>query len=110
MQIPNQIIILGWLCSSQLSSEHCQSLFESVVLIIQTKYFLFLCRFCTAGEDKNLRYFVSDGRNSSSVTILEGHLSYVNDCIIEPMSGVEVASVSGNYVNTVCNLQHADLT
>ena len=52
-------------------------------------------RFCTAGDDKKLRYFVSDGRNSSTVTLLEGHLSYINDCVVEPVSGLEVASVSG---------------
>lgn len=55
----------------------------------------FIYRFCTAGEDRKLRYFVSDGRNSSSVTVLEGHLSYINDCVIEPVSGLDVASVSG---------------
>jgi len=59
--------------------------------------FFALCRFCTAGEDRKLRYFVSDGKNSSSVTILEGHLSYINECTIEPVSGLEVASVSGKW-------------
>lgn len=60
-----------------------------------------------AGEDNKIRYFVSDARNSSSVIILEGHLNYINDCIIEPVLGMEVASVSGNvlyiwnYVNYV---------
>lgn len=52
-------------------------------------------RFCTAGDDRKLRYFVSDGRSSSSVTVLEGHSSYINDCVIEPVSGLDVASVSG---------------
>lgn len=54
-------------------------------------------RFCTAGDDRKLRYFVSDGRSSSSVTVLEGHLSYINDCVIEPVSGLDVASVSGKH-------------
>lgn len=29
------------------------------------------------------------------MTTLEGHLSYINDCVIEPVSGLNVASVSG---------------
>ena len=56
-----------------------------------------LIRFCTAGDDRKLQYFVSDGRSSSSVTVLEGHLSYINDCVIEPVSGLDVASVSGKH-------------
>ena len=59
------------------------------------KCLIFVFRFCTAGEDRKLRYFVSDGRDSSTVTTLEGHLSYINDCVIEPVSGLDVASVSG---------------
>ena len=59
------------------------------------KEHLLSLRFCTAGDDKKLRYYVSDGRNSSTVTLLEGHLSYINDCVVEPVSGLEVASVSG---------------
>lgn len=55
-----------------------------------------------AGEDNKIRYFVSDARNSSSVIILEGHLNYINDCIIEPVSGMEVASVSGNVLKFTC--------
>lgn len=51
-------------------------------------------QFCTAGEDNKIRYFVSNARNSSSLRTLEGHLNYINDCIIEPVSGLEVASVS----------------
>ena len=57
-----------------------------------------------AGEDNKIRYFVSDARNSSSVIILEGHLNYINDCIIEPVSGMEVASVSGNVLKFTCKL------
>ena len=38
---------------------------------------------------------MSDGRNSSSVTVFEGHLSYINECVVEPVSGMDAASVSG---------------
>ncbi|KAJ7330206.1 Nucleoporin Nup37 [Desmophyllum pertusum] len=62
-------------------------------------------QFCTAGDDRKLRYFVSDGRDSSSVTVLEGHLSYINDCIIEPVSGLDVASVSDDHTCRLWDLE-----
>lgn len=62
-------------------------------------------QFCTAGDDRKLRYFVSDGRSSSSVTVLEGHLSYINDCVIEPVSGLDVASVSDDHTCCLWDLE-----
>lgn len=62
-------------------------------------------QFCTAGEDRKLRYFISDGRDSSTVTTLEGHLSYINDCVIEPVTGLNVASVSDDHTCRLWDLE-----
>jgi WD40 repeat protein len=55
-------------------------------------------RFCTAGGDKKLRCFSVDLKNNSTVQMLDGHESYINDCVFNPIQGDAIASVSGKYV------------
>lgn len=55
-------------------------------------------RFCTAGGDKKLRCFSVDLRNNSTVQMLDGHESYINDCVFNPIQGSAIASVSGMYI------------
>lgn len=58
---------------------------------------ILLFRFCTAGGDKKLRCFSIDLKNNSTVQVLEGHSSYINDCIFSPINGDTIASVSGEW-------------
>ena len=55
-------------------------------------------RFCTAGGDKKLRCFSVDLKNNSTVQMLDGHESYINDCVFNPVQGDVIASVSGMYM------------
>ena len=55
-------------------------------------------RFCTAGGDKKLRCFSVDLKNNSTVQMLDGHESYINDCVFNPVQGDAIASVSGKYL------------
>lgn len=57
--------------------------------------FFLLFRFCTAGGDRKLRCFSVDSKHNSIVQIFEGHKSYINDCIFDPVQGNAIASVSG---------------
>lgn len=75
---------------------------KSLPLEEESVYF-FSTRLCTAGGDKKLRCFSVDLKNNSTVQMLYGHESYINDCVFNPIQGNAIASVSGKCLTQVTN-------
>ncbi|XP_070534634.1 nucleoporin Nup37-like [Ptychodera flava] len=61
-------------------------------------------RFCTAGADSKLRLFSSHLKSEDTVTVMDGHTSYVNDVVFEPTEGQQIASVSDDHTCRVWGL------
>ncbi|XP_070534305.1 nucleoporin Nup37-like isoform X2 [Ptychodera flava] len=61
-------------------------------------------KFCTAGADSKLRLFSSDLKSEDTVTVMDGHTSYVNDVVFEPTEGQQIASVSDDHTCRVWDL------
>lgn len=61
-------------------------------------------RFCTAAADKKLRLWTSDLQNKHESKVMEGHTSYINQLVFEPIEGKQIASVSDDHTCRVWDL------
>jgi hypothetical protein len=52
-----------------------------------------------------LRCFSVDLKDNSTVQMLDGHESYINDCVFNPLQGDAIASVSGRYLHFIQRFQ-----
>lgn len=69
-----------------------------------------LLRFCTAGGDKKLRCFSVDLKDNSTVQMLDGHESYINDCVFNPLQGDAIASVSDDHTCRIWDVESGQET
>lgn len=56
-----------------------------------------IIRLCTAAADRRLRLLTSDLQDKHEVKVLEGHTSYINHLVFEPIEGKQIASVSDDH-------------
>uniref|UniRef100_A0A3P9DHN3 Nucleoporin 37 n=1 Tax=Maylandia zebra TaxID=106582 RepID=A0A3P9DHN3_9CICH len=61
-------------------------------------------RLCTAAADRKLRLLTSDLQDRHEVKVMEGHTSYINHLVFEPMEGKQIASVSDDHTCRVWDL------